>query len=432
MKAHVPDFKEGTLPGGLRTVLVDLPDRGMAAAQLSFRFGTAGDGPELAGLSRVLVQALATPSDRFAVDLERCGGRITATGDHDACSITVSAPAGRFPQVLDLLAEAVIEPRLAPDDVDRLVARRGAQLARERADPPTRAMDAFLAAAHAPGCGYGLPAGGTAGSVAGLRAEAVRALYDRSAGPANACLVVAGDLRRSAMEHALDNSFGGWSRDVEPVRRRAPEPAAPARTVVVDVPRAVQTAIVYGRSVPLLDTAGRIALEVVVHCLGGWFGSRLNLLLRERKGYSYGAHAWLVSRSWQAGHSCQVLVQTSVRTPSTGAAVEEMVAEVDRLSGGDLADGEPASAAESIVQAQPIQAQTPQQVVEWYGRPIRRGYPPDFPRRRLDAVLGLDPAAARETARLLRPAELHLVAAGDAEVIEPMLRGAGLAPEVVA
>jgi predicted Zn-dependent peptidase len=160
-----------------------------------------------------------------------------------------------------------------------------------RDNPSTTAATAFTRVLYGPGHRYGLPANGTAASLKGLTTDDLRAFYASAFQPANATLLVVGDVTMDKVLPLLESSFGGW-KAAAPAAPRAALPPAPApkeRTIyLIDKPGAPQSQVRIGWVAVPRSTPDYFPLLVLNTILGGSFTSRLNLNLREKNGYTYG------------------------------------------------------------------------------------------------------------------------------------------------
>ena len=198
-----------------------------------------------------------------------------------------------MPKALGLLAEALHTPTFAGSEVERLVRNRLDEIPLELADPGRRAAKQLAQELFPASARLSRPRRGTEDTVARIDAAGVRAFYQAHVRPAAATAVVVGDLTGIDLDAVLAATLGGWTGDAaEPL----PMPAAAAddtgRVVIVDRPGAVQTQLLIGRTGP--DRHDRVwpALVLGTYCLGGTLTSRLDRVLREEKGYTYGVRAF--------------------------------------------------------------------------------------------------------------------------------------------
>ncbi|WP_084369375.1 M16 family metallopeptidase [Microbispora sp. ATCC PTA-5024] len=417
---HLPGVQVDGVEGGLRVLLVPMPGRGMFSARLILATGSVADGPALQGVARLTAQAMTMATIRhdansFSHRLECQGAALTAEATVDAASLTVTAPISKADAALSFLAEAVTVPALDPGDVSRLVARRLVEARREAAQPRERAVRAFSSATYGAVSGYGRPPGGVPETIERIDAAAARAWWSRHVTPSGATLLLAGDLGPQDAREWANRAFRGWRPRSGPALQPVPQPDTGGSGVVIEnLPRSAQTVLACGRVVRVPDLAGVAALEVAVHTLGGWSGSRLNTVLREEKGYTYGVTADLVTRAVPGGYQCQVLFLTAVGASKAEAAVMAMFQEIGRVCRGRVRADDVRAAADNLLRSLPVRTQTTQQALDLYAPALERRLSPDFLERRTKAIGRIRPhSVVAAAARHVDPDELTLVLAGD-------------------
>ena len=222
--------------------------------------------------------------------------------------------------------------------------------------------------------------------------------------------------------------MAGWTRAegaVEPGPIAARATAGGRRLRLVDKPGAPQTEIRVGhvgvpRRIPDFH-----ALSVLGAILGGLFNSRLNMKLREEKGYTYGAHAGFDLRRAAGPFAARAAVNTEV----TAAALSDLVAELDRIRSERVSDAELRAARDFLIGVFPLRFETPGPIVQALSGMVVHGLPDDelaTYRERIDAV-GVDDVlqAARTHIHVDRAAA---VLVGDASVIASSLEVVGFGP----
>jgi zinc protease len=319
----------------------------------------------------------------------------------------------------------VEHPGFRGEDVDRRRKQRLVRIAQETDNVQSMAMRVGpkLVFGDEP---YGRSSTGTADSVGAITKDDISDFYASHFGPKDAALVFCGDITRVQAESLARQYFGKWTGKAE-AGTTVPAPPAPqpARVVIVDKPGAPQTSLeAYGLGVPASSPDVDV-LTVMNYTLGGSFGSRINMNLREVHGYTYGARSgfseYLDGGMFDAGG----LVRTDVTAP----AAKELMKELRDFQSNPSSAEELAAAKEASVQSLPGRFETTGSVVGaidsifLYGRPL--DYYAKLPGR-YDAVTQAD--VARVAQQYLHPDQLVIVTAGDRAKIEPGLKDAGLGP----
>jgi zinc protease len=428
-----PPFERARLANGLTVMTVHLPGRPLVSASLVLRNG-AVDEPSAEGGATVLsARALTEGSERYdAIALveatERLGASLHADAGWDACSVGIEVPATRFRQALELLAEVVAHPTFPASEVERIRDERLNDILQARADARRRVDEAFSSTIYTSDSPYHRPAGGTRATVAPLDHERLAAAWARGVDPQTMTLVVAGDLADVDPVRFAEELMGGWAR-ADGARRPGAIRAASAldgrRLRLVDKPGAPQTEIRVGHPGLSRQIPDFHAVAVMAAILGGLFNSRLNMKLREEKGYTYGAGAGFDLRRAAGPFSARAAVNTEV----TAAALADLVAELDRIRSERVTDAELAAARDFLIGVFPLRFETPGPVVGALQGMVVHDLPDDelaTYRARIEAVTAEDVLAAAGAHLDLE--RVAAVMVGDAAAIAGSLETAGFGP----
>ncbi|MFL5707706.1 MAG: M16 family metallopeptidase, partial [Chloroflexota bacterium] len=288
-----PTVTTHALPNGLSIAVVDLPGRPLVSASLIVAGGASEEPPEMAGATVLAGRALTEGTTRRdAIELveagERLGASLHADAGWDAVSVSVDVPAARIGAALELMAEVFLEPSFPESEVERLRDERLNDLLQAQADPRRRVEEAFIDTIYAGGSPYHRPSGGLRDTVERLTAADLRATYELARQPERTTLVVGGDLGGFDVVRAAEGLFGSWSSSgaARPERSVDDSGATGGRVVrVIHRPGAVQTEIRVGHRGLPRRTPDFHSVSVMSAILGGLFNSRLNMKLREEKGY---------------------------------------------------------------------------------------------------------------------------------------------------
>jgi len=431
-----PAITRTQLDNGLTVLVADLPGRPLVSATVVLPVGAVDEPAEEGGAAVLAARALTEGTERFdAVGLteatERLGASLHADAGWDATSVSVDVPTTRLRAALDLLAEVLLRPTFPSDEVDRLRDERLNDLLQAQADPRRRADEAFIDTIYAPGSPYHRPSGGTRETVERLDAGVLRRAYARSVDPSRATLVVGGDLGGQDVAAMADELFDGWTAPASPRGGgRIVDAAATKDRQIRVVHRAgsVQTEIRIGhpglpRRVPDFH-----AVSVMGAILGGLFNSRLNMQLREAKGYTYGASAGFDMRRGAGPFSARAAVNTEVTVP----AVLDTLAELERMRDAPVDLAELTAARDYLVGVFPLRFETPGAVVGALAGLAIHGLEVDELidyRSRIEAVdVDAVAAAAREHLQVDRAA---IVLVGDADAFGAALEAAELGAVVI-
>ena len=431
-----PAFRRTRLANGLEVIEVYLPGRPLIDASLIIPSGASDEPDELAGATVLMARALTEGTERYsAVELveatERLGASIHAEAGWDATTISADVPAERLAPALDLVAEIASRPTFPADEVTRLRDERLNDLLQAHADPRRRAEEAFVEAVYATTSPYRRSSAGTRETVERLTADAARAELARRFDPGRMTLIVGGDLTGIDVVALAAERFAGWRPAAGAGPGRVVDATAASlerRVRVIHRPGDVQTEIRIGHPGARRVIPDFHALAVMSAILGGLFNSRLNLKLREEKGYTYGAGAGFDLRRSAGPFAARAAVATDVTVP----AVQEILVELDRMRADRVDEDELQDARDYLVGVFPLRFETPGAVVGALGGLVVQGLPDDELARyrpSIEAVSREDVLAAART--YVRPDEAAIVLVGDADGFLPALEAAGLGPVTV-
>jgi zinc protease len=430
-----PATARSVLGNGLRVVVTPMPERELIAASLAIRVGAVDEPADQGGVAVLAARALTEGTElRDAIALveaaERLGASIHAEAGWDATSAGLDVPASRLAPALELLAEVVRRPSFPPAEVERLRDERLTDLLQAKADPRRRADEAFVSSIYAASSPYHRPAGGTAATVETLQPELLRASHDRACRPGQAALVVAGDVDPDDVLRVVEGLFDDWTGTSGTPAPIDDTGAVDRRFVrVVHRPGSVQSELRIGhRGLPRRHADYHVA-AVTSAILGGLFNSRLNMNLREDKGYTYGAGAGFDLRRGRGPFTARAAVNTEVTVP----ALHEILVELDRIREAPVTGEELRAAKNYLVGVFPLRFETPGPVAGSLAGLFVHDLPDDELdryRSSIEAVTADD--VLRVAREHIRPEAAAVVVVGDHDQFGEALAAAGLgAVEVV-
>ena len=420
-----PSFERREVAGG-RVISCHLPGKPLAVVSLVLPTGATSEPAGKEGVALLLARALSegtTTRDAyaFAVAGERLGATWRADTDWDSFRCGFEVPADQLLAATELLAEAVRQPALDEETLERVRDERLDELALDLSQPGPRAAMAFADAVFTADSRYSRLDGGDVDSVSGLTADDVRAFHADRIGPAVATLILVGDLGSTDVDAVGRLMFDGWDNDVKPAGPATITTTGGARRVVlVDRPGSVQSMVYAGHDAPSRSTPDYVPMTTMSLALGGMFNSRLNLKLREEKGYTYGAFGGFDCRRDGGIFVARAAVQTAV----TGAAVTELIKELESMHDGGLTTEELERARSYRSGIFPINFAGPGAVASGLGDVVIHGHPDDhFDRLRADIQATTLDQVNETTVTRLRPDEAVIVVVGDAAAVRDDFSG---------
>ena len=407
-----PAFQTGRLADGLDVIIVAQHKQPLVTVTLALQAGSAYDPPGKAGLASLVAEVLTKgtttrTADQLAAQVEGAGGSIGAYADDDFLRITISTLAENLPRAIADLADVVEHATVPGTELELARTRELSALQLALSEPGAIAQRIFSREVYGDHP-YGRSE--TPASVRAVTREDVLAFCQAHVRPGGALLVIAGDVDPAAARRLAAGAFAAWRGSAAPVAfPPVPTPAATG-IVLVNKPGAVQSNILAGFPFITPRDPAVYPLTLMNQILGGGTDSRLFQILRERKGWTYGAY----SRFTRPKGTGAFLANADVRTPVTDSAVAELMRQLDRIRDEVPADSEITAAKDYLVGSFPLTLQTPEQVAGAVASARLVGLPDDYVpqfRDRLAAVTAAQLGAADR--RYLTTGHMVIVVVGD-------------------
>ena len=347
----------------------------------------------------------------------------------DATVLTLTTLARFAERGSSILADLLTRPSLRREDFDRVRQLRLDRLRQLKDSPPAVAERAFLRLLYGDHP-YGHLSIGHDAALRRLDLADVTTFHAATFAPSRSALVVAGAMSHERLLRLAEDAFGHWTdddaaRDAVPVAAADLEPAAAApRVAVVSREGAAQSELRIGHLSARRDTPDYASLVVMNALLGGQFVSRVNLKLREEKGYTYGARTGF---DWRRGLAPFVL-QASVHTAATADAIRDSLHELDAIRGSrPPSDSEMTLAKASLTRGYPRNFETANQVARSVAQLVLYDLPDSYFENfvpRVNAVTAAD--VTRAAQKYLDPARVTTLIVGDYAAIGRSLDALGL------
>ena len=425
-KLTLPSIQRRTLSNGLEVLVVEHHELPIVTMNLVLQTGSASDPADRAGLAAVTAALLDRGTTKrsaldLANDLQSIGANLNANAGWDGTNISLVTLKRHLDQALDIYSDAILHPAFADAEVARLKNQRLGQLAQSRDNASQIAAVVYPAILYGASHPYGHPASGNETSIRALSAADVRSFYSTYFVPNNARLIVVGDVKPDEIAASLESAFAGWKSAQVPETRMSAAPLRDhAQIYLVDRPGAAQSVLNIGSVGVARSTPDYYALQVLNTILGGQFVSRVNLNLREDKGYTYGARTSFDFRRAAGPFTASAGVQTAVTRQSVGEFLKEL-----RGIRGDIpiTDAELKAAKQALILAYPRGFETPAQIAGRLSEVVQFGLPDTYFNNYISNISKVTAADVNRVARAtIDPSKLAILVVGDRKVIEPGLR----------
>jgi zinc protease len=439
---RLPKLERATLSNGLKVVLAERHEIPLVSFSLLVDSGYAADqevpsGPGLGPTPRpgaaALVAKLLDEGTKTRTSLEigeqlaQLGANLSVGANMDSIDARLSALKANLDASLEIFADVALHPSFPQADFLREQKQQLAAIEREKTEPVPMALRILPGLIYGKGHAYSEPwtGSGTAASVSQLTRDDMARFHATWFKPNHATMIVVGDTTLGEIQPKLEKLFSAWTPGETPRKNVATVPL-PERSVVylIDRPGAQQSLILAGNVAPPKNNPAEVSIESMNNILGGDFGARLNMNLREDKHWAYGALTMLMSARGQRPFLAYAPVQTD--------KTKESIAEIDKELRGILADHPATDEELGRVKASetlrlPGSRETMDRVMNSVEDLVAYGLPEDYYQTYAGKVRALTLADIGKSAQeVVQPKHLTWVVVGDRAKIEAGIRELGL------
>lgn len=424
-----PKPRRFKLKNGLEVVLVEFHDLPLIDFNLMIKTGGAANPADRAGLADLTANMLDEGTKTrtalgIADEIAVLGANLSTGSTWDASNVSMSTLSRNLDPALAVFADVVQNPTFDEKEFARVRDNLLTAISRRKDSPPTVANLAFTRLLYGAKHPFGWPMTGAEASIKQLTPAELRAFFDANYRPNNAALIVAGDTTAVALKTKLEAAFGKWkSKRVAPRRMpTAAGAAAATRIFLIDKAEAPQSSIRVGLIGIERTNPDYFPVTVMNLILGGGF-YRLDLNLREKQGWTYGARSTVDSRKTPGPFSAG----GEFVAPHSADSVAEILKEISAMRDADVTDAELSRAKDQIVKSFPARFATRGNVAAQLAELAVFGLPDSYVTdytRKIGAVTKDD--VRRVARKYVDPSHLTIVVVGDRKTLADPL--AKLAP----
>jgi zinc protease len=415
----VPTIWQDKFSNGLQLIGTKNTEIPTATLLLTIRGGHRLEqaNPGKAGIASLTAQMLNEGSEKytaeeFAAALERLGSTIQVSSGPDNTTVYVQTLTKNLPATMALLDQRLLHPRFDAADFDRLKKQTLQGIANQVTQPVVIANNAYNKLLYGQTDIMGVPSSGTTASVTSITLDDVKQFYATNYAPNVSYLTVVGDLDQAAAEQPLAFLKAWPQRNVTlptaPVAQAQPDKT---KIYFINKDGAAQSEIRVGylTSLPYDATGDYYRAYLSNYLLGGAFNSRINLNLREDKGYTYGANSSYRSTRFAGPYTAQA----GVRADATAASVKEFMKEINNYRTG-ISDEELAFLQSSVGQSDALRYETGQQKAGFLARLVEYDLKPDYVTQQADILKALKKEDVTASVQKYLPGDkMYIVVVGD-------------------
>ena len=414
----IPAPRETVLANGLTIVVVEDHRLPLVNYRLAFRVGTAFDPPQIPGLTDLLAGLLpegteSRTSREIAEEVARMGASLSAGANSDYTIVAASALSQFNDEILDLMAEVVLQPSFPENEVELAKQNTKESLRQQRAQPSFLASE-MVSRVMFGDHPYAIVAPTPESIDRSSRDEFVK-FHHANFLPNNAVFIVVGDVKQEEIVQKLESLFSTWERGADLV---TDFPAPPVRTnrtaYLVDRRGSAQSNIVIANSGILRTSPDYFPMLLMHTVLGANASSRLFMNLREEKGYTYGAYTNLDARR-TAG---TFRATAEVRTPVTGDSLKEFFYELNRIRTDLVSEKEINDAKSYLTGVFPIRLETQEGLSDQLVQIKMLNLPNDYLQHYRDRVQAVTVSEIQRVANeYVKPDEAAVIIVGDGSAV---------------
>jgi zinc protease len=430
----LPEIKTFQLSNGLRVLVAEQHELPLVQFQLVVHTGWAADPEGKPGVSSLTSDLQDEGTEhrtalQIAQELKDIGASLSTRSSFDASEVSLNTLTRHLDKALDIFADVVIHPTFPEDELQRKKKEYLARILQENQQPFTASLKAFLRTLYGKDHPYGQPftGTGTPESIQKIQRDDLLKFYRNYFKPNNATLIVVGDVHPGKIKKLLEKKLGDWKPgDIPAVRIPEARQLKKTEVYIVDKPGAVQSVIIAGHLGVPRNTPDYYKIQVMNAILGGKFTSRINLNLREDKGYTYGARSMFMFRK-AAG---PFLVYAPVHTQYTKQSLEEILKELRGIiKDRPVTDEELEDTKNNLILGYPKRFETIGQIAGHLAEMVTYNLPRDTFERFVPEIERITAKDVMEAAsRYLHPDRLLIVVVGDRQRIEQGIRELNLGP----
>lgn len=427
-KLMLPSFEERILSNGLKVIIAEHHELPLVQVNLIIHTGWTADPTNKPGVSSLTsdLQDEGTKNRtalEISQDLKALGASMRTSSSFDASYMSLNTLKKHLSKSLEIFTDVLLNPTFLDAELERIKKEYLAQILQEKRQPFTASFKNFLRTLYGKDHPYGQPytGTGTEESIKSITNKDLKQFYETYFYPNNATLIVVGDVTADEIMPVLEKPLKNWKKqevltvDIPLLKRIEVN-----QVYLIDKPDAPQSVIVTGHFGLLRNSPDYYKVQVMNTILGGKFTSRLNMNLREDKGYTYGAGSFFMYLKGMG----PFLGYTQVHTQYTKETLVEMLKEYRGVAGEiPISEDELSETKKYVTLRYPREFETISQIAGKLGEIVTYDLPKDYFNQYVQAIDKVSAVDVIEAAKkYIHPDNMLFVIVGDVETIEPGIR----------
>ncbi|MBI1807569.1 MAG: insulinase family protein [Ignavibacteria bacterium] len=430
-KVALPDIQKTTLKNGLKVWLVEHHELPTVAFNLVVQAGSDHDPitqPGIASMTADVIDEGTKTRDALKIseEIESIGATFSTGSSWDGSFITMGTLTKHIDKALSVFTDVLTHPTFPEKDFERLRKQRLTTLLQQRDQPPVIANNAYSHILYGSNHPYGNNPSGTEFALKAMTTADLVKFYETYYRPNNATLIIVGDVKLNDITAKIEAALADWKQaNVPTLSLPEPSPVEKMQVYLIDKSGAPQSEVRIGYPALARSTPDYFPVVVMNRMLGGQFTSRINLNLRERHGYTYGARSGF---SFQKGPG-PFTAQGGIVTEKTDSALHEFLSEIDLMREKGMSADELEYVKKGLIGNFALTFETPAQIAGALQNIVLYGLPENYYQQYLqniDAVSLGD--VDRVAKKYLDTSKMAIVIVGDLAKIKESVSGMKLGP----
>ncbi len=427
----VPPFWTDKMANGLKVIGAKNDEIPTVTMLFTIKGGhlLSAKDPSKAGIAQLTASLMNEATQQYTNEqlnakLEKLGSRIDIRAGTEEVTVSVQSLVKNLDSTLALVEEKLFRPKFAPEDFQRLKKQQLEGIANQSTQPVVIANKAYNKLLYGPDNIRAVPVSGTAKTVEAITLDDVKAFYQANISPSVTNMVVVGDIEQAALMPKLAFLTKWAAKPVTIPTTPAPKKMDKTRIYLVDKEQAAQSEIRIGylTDLPYDATGEYYRAGLLNYMLGGAFNSRINMNLREDKGWTYGAGSGFLSTHTPGPFTASA----GVKAGATDSSVVEFVKEITNFGKSGITEPELTFVKSSLGQSDALKYETSLQKAFFLNRVIEYNLPRNFVEQQSEILRKMTKAELDAIAKKRLPVNnMIITVVGDSKLVKPGLEKLG-------
>ncbi len=425
----VPELWTADMDNGLKAIGTLNDEIPMVSLQITMPAGHRNEPMDKAGIASLTASLLNESTENYSAEdisdeLEKIGSRISVSAGNENVTINISSLTKHIDKTLELAEEIMMRPAFTEDDFSRVKKQTLEAIANRENQASQLASDAFAKLLYGEDHIKSVPTVGNASTVESISLDDVKSYYENYFSPANAQLVVVGNMEQDALMPKL-SFLENWSGESYDWPSQPEQLAAEPGTIYfMDKPGAAQSELRLGWRTDLTydATGDYYRANIMNYQLGGNFNSRININLREDKGYTYGARSMFRSTKEPGVY----MAYAGVKKEATDSALTEFLYEINNYVEKGISSEELEFVRKSLTLSEALKYESPFQKARFLRRILDYNLDPSYVKEQSEILKTITKQEIDDLAKKnLDTEKLIMVVVGDKAVVFDNLKKMG-------